>query len=128
MIKDEVTKNIAYIATRRKEVLNDESRYTRMMAVDGDDCLLRRFYTEALHEADRALSVTYTADCRRQALIDYEVIRYVIAAVTAQWLHTVAPEESDYYDLLSARLLDHVCELAYRRRSNRPVRRRMRPF
>ncbi len=127
-IMQEVMKNIAYITTRRQEMKEDASRYARLMTVDGDECLLKRFYADALTEADRVLSIPYTADVRQQALIHMEVKRYATAYVTAHWLHTVAPEEAGFYEVLSARLLDHVSELAYRRRSNRPTRRRMQPF
>lgn len=127
-IMQEVMKNIAYITTRRQEMKEDTSRYARLMTVDGDECLLKRFYADALTEVDRVLSIPYTADVRQQALIHMEVKRYATAYVTARWLHTVAPEEAGFYEVLSARLLDHVSELAYRRRSNRPTRRRMQPF
>lgn len=127
-IMNEVAKSMAYIATRRKEMNDDASRYARLMTVDGDECLLKRFYADALLEVGRVLSVPYTADARLQALIHLEIRRYATAYVTAHWLHTVAPEEAGFYEVLSARLLDHVSEMAYRRRSYKPTRRRMQPF
>ena len=125
---ERVTVNVAYIATRRKPSTDDTSRYARLMAVDGDEMILRAFFNEAVAELARMLSIPYQADCLLQAVIENEALRYTVAYMTGRWLHTVQPDEADYYDLLAARLLDHLSELAYRRRSLRPTRRRLRPF
>lgn len=123
----EVAKNAAYIATRRKAVVDDPSRYD-MMTVDGDKELLLRFYDDALSDISRSLAIPYTLTPRMEALLEQEKERFAIAYVTAHWLQTVSPEDASYYDLLAMRLLDHLCEIAYRKRANRPVRRRPCPF
>ena len=124
----EVAKNAAYIATRRKAVVDDPSRYDRLMTVDGDKELLLRFYDDALSDISRSLAIPYTLTPRMEALLEQEKERFAIAYVTAHWLQTVSPEDASYYDLLAMRLLDHLCEIAYRKRTNRPVRRRLCPF
>lgn len=124
----EVAKNAAYIATRRKAVVDDPSRYDRLMTVDGDKELLLRFYDDALSDISRSLAIPYTLTPRMEALLEQEKERFAIAYVTAHWLQTVSPEDASYYDLLAMRLLDHLCEIAYRKRANRPVRRRPCPF
>ena len=124
----EVAKNAAYIATRRKAAVDDPSRYDRLMAVDGDKELLLRLYNDALNEISRSLVIPYTLPPRMEALLEQEKGRFIIAYVTAHWLQTVSPEDAAYYDLLSMRLLDHLCEIAYRKRANRPIRRRLNPF
>lgn len=124
----EVAKNAAYIATRRKAVVDDPSRYDRLMTVDGDKELLLRFYDDALSDISRSLAIPYTLTPRMEALLEQEKERFAIAYVTAHWLQTVSLEDASYYDLLAMRLLDHLCEIAYRKRANRPVRRRPCPF
>ena len=124
----EVAKNAAYIATRRKAAVDDPSRYDRLMAVDGDNELLMRYYQDANNEIAHSLAIPYTLTPRMEALLEQEKDRFIIAYVTAQWLQTVSPEDASYYDLLAMRLLDHLCELAYRKRPDRPVRRRLYPF
>lgn len=124
----EMAKNAAYIATRRKAVVDDPSRYDRLMTVDGDKELLLRFYDDALSDISRSLAIPYTLTPSMEALLEQEKERFAIAYVTAHWLQTVSPEDASYYDLLAMRLLDHLCEIAYRKRANRPVRRRPCPF
>ena len=124
----EVAKNAAYVATRRKAAVDDPSRYDRLMAVDGDNELLMRYCQDANSEIARSLAIPYTLSPRMEALLEQEKERYIIAYVTAHWLQTVSPEDASYYDLLAMRLLDHLCEIAYRKRANRPVRRRLCPF